>query len=490
MTEEAKPEPTTKATDEKGESKRVLPGLEPVQTQHELDLPTGKLRYTATAGTLPLKDDEGTTEAEVFFVAYTKDGVKDVGSRPLVFAFNGGPGSAAVWLHMGAFGPYRVEMEPEGWMPSPPYHLVANEFTWLEHADLVFIDPVGTGFSRAASEELDKKFWSVKGDIESTGEVIRLFLSRYQRWSSPLFLAGESYGTTRAAGLADHLVDRGIAFNGIILISSALDLRAIFFEQSDDLPFPLFVPSYAATAWYHQRLSADLQGMPLEQVLTEVESWSESEYVTALMKGDQLAEERVGEIAEKLASYTGLSEEYVLASNLRVEIFRFCKELRRGEKRSVGRLDSRFEGIEPEDVREVPEFDPSMLAVLPPYTAMFNDYVRRELGVETDLAYEGLSETVNEKWEWEKGKLPTTGEALRSAFAKHPHMRVFIGQGYYDLATPHFATAYMISHMNVDRSLREQITMQHYKAGHMFYLDTEALAAFTHDAVEFIEGAI
>ncbi|MGA9531789.1 MAG: hypothetical protein WBR18_03655 [Anaerolineales bacterium] len=487
MADEKSAEGTIEESGAKQDTQRKMPSLEPVQTQHELVLPTGKLKYTATAGSLPLKDEKGSTEAEIFFVAYTKDGVKDVASRPLVFAFNGGPGSAAIWLHMGAFGPYRVEMEAEGWMPSPPYHLVPNEFTWLEHADLVFIDPVGTGFSRAASEELDKKFWSVKGDIESTGEVIRLYLSRYQRWSSPLFLAGESYGTTRAAGLAGHLVDRGIAFNGVVLISTALDLRAIFFEQSDDLPFPLFVPSYTATAWYHQRLPEDLQKRALEELLAEVEAWAESDYVVALMKGDQLEEERESEIAEQLARYTGLTVEYVQASNLRIQIHRFCKELRRGEKRSVGRLDSRFQGIEAEDVKEVPEFDPSMLAVLPPYTSTFNDYVRRELGVETDLAYEALSETVNEKWEWEKGKLPTTGESLRSAFAKHPHMHVFIGQGYYDLATPHFATAYMISHMNVDRSLRDQITMRHYQAGHMFYLDTESLAAFTRDVTGFIQ---
>lgn len=489
MTEENTGKNSTSDSEGGNGSRRKMPGLEPVQTQHELKLPAGVLRYTATAGTLPLKDEKGELEAEVFFVAYTKNEVENPSSRPLVFAFNGGPGSAAVWLHIGALGPYRVEMEPEGWMPSPPYHLVPNEFTWLEHADLVFVDPVGTGFSRAASEELDKKFWSFKGDIESIGEFIRLYLSRYQRWSSPLFLAGESYGTTRAAGLADHLVDRGIAFNGIVLISTALDLRAIFFEQSDDLPFPLFVPSYTATAWYHQRLPEDLQRQPLADVLAEVESWSESEYVVALMKGDRLDEKREEELAAQLARFTGLSEEYALASNLRIEIFRFCKELLRGEKRSVGRLDSRFQGIEAEDVKDVPEFDPSMLAVLPPYTSMFNDYVRRELGVETDFAYLALSEAVNEKWEWERGKLPTTGEALRSAFAKHPHMRVLIGQGYYDLATPHFATSYMVTHMNVDRSLREQITMKHYEAGHMFYLDVNSLAAFSGDAVEFIRAS-
>jgi carboxypeptidase C (cathepsin A) len=465
---------------------RAMPGLEPVETQHTLELVDRTLDYKATAGSLPLKDEKGELEAEIFFVAYTLDGVDDVAERPLVFAFNGGPGSASVWLHMGALGPRRVAMEPEGFMPKPPYKLLPNQHTWLEYADLVFVDPVGTGFSRASSEELDKKFWSVKGDIESTGEFIRLYLSRYQRWPSPLFLAGESYGTTRVAGLAGELVDHGIAFNGVILISTALDLRAIFFEQSDDLPYPLFVPTYAATAWYHDRLADDLQAKPLETVLKEVEDWSETEYVVSLMKGDRLTSEEESEVAERLARYTGLSVEYVRATNLRINIHRFCKELRRAEKRSVGRLDSRFEGIEPEGVNDVPEFDPAMLATMPPYTAMFNDYVRRELGVATDFTYQCLSMAVNEKWEWEKGKLPSTGEALRSAFAKHPHMQVFVGQGYYDLATPHFATEYMISHMNVDRALREQISMSHYPAGHMFYLDEGSLATFSSDVADFI----
>lgn len=467
---------------------RALLGLEPVETHHELKLKDRTLKYTARAGVIPLKDEFGETEAEIFFVAYTLDGTEDPTKRPLTFAFNGGPGSASIWLHMGAIGPQRVVMESEGWMPAPPYHLEPNESTWLDQTDLVFIDPVGTGFSRAAKEELDKKFWAVKGDIDSVGEFIRLYLTRYQRWPSPLYLAGESYGTTRAAALADHLVDKGIAFEGVILISTALDLRSIFFTPGDDLPFQLFVPTYTATAWYHQRLAPELQKRPLAELLAEVEDWSGGAYTVALMKGDQLGDEESQAIAEKLASYTGLSLEYVIGSNLRIDIFRFCKELLRHEKRSVGRLDSRFKGIEGLAVTEKPEFDPSNTATIPPFLTTFNAYIRGELGVETDMAYEPLSMHVNEKWEWEHGELPSTGAALRSAVAKNPYMRTLVAQGYFDLATPQFATEYMIDHMNIDPAVRGNISIKYYEAGHMFYLDTAARTRFKSDVAEFVKS--
>lgn len=471
------------------EKKRSLLGLEPVETHHELKLKGRSLKYTARAGVIPLKDVFGETEAEIFFTAYTLDDSGDLATRPLTFAFNGGPGSASIWLHMGALGPRRVVMQDEGWMPPPPYRLEANEGTWLDVTDVVFIDPVGTGFSRAAKEDLDKKYWGVKGDVESVGEFIRLYLTRYQRWNSPLFMAGESYGTTRAAGLAGHLVDRGIAFNGVILISTAINLRPIFFGQGDDLPFQLFVPTYAATAWYHHRLSPELQDKAVPDLMSEVEAWSGGAYTTALMKGDQLDAAEAEAIAGQLSRYTGLPETYVKGSNLRIDIFRFCKELLRYEKRSVGRLDSRFTGIEALAVTEKPEFDPSNTSTTPPFLSMFNYYARHELGVETDLSYEPLSEKVNEAWEWEKGELPHTGEALRVAVAKNPFMKTLVAQGYYDLATPHFATQHMINHMNIDSELRPNIAIKYYPAGHMFYLDRNSLAQFKADVAQFIRDA-
>jgi len=482
--------PEVKQDAKKDEKKRKLLGIEPVETKHKLALKGGPLEYTAQSGMIPLKDEFDETEAEIFFTSYALDDVKDVALRPLTFVFNGGPGSASVWLHMGAIGPKRVVMEPEGWMPAPPYRYEDNVNTWLDQTDLVFIDPVGTGFSRAASDELDKKFCSFKGDIESVGEFIRLYLTRYQRWTSPLFLAGESYGTTRAAALSGHLVDKGIAFNGIVLISTVLDFNAIQFSRANDLPFQLFVPTYAATAWYHGKLSEGLQNLTLNDLVSEVKAWSEGELTLALMKGDRLSEVERRKIARKLARYTGLDIDYVLGTNLRINIFHFCKELLRGDKRSVGRLDSRFKGVEANAVTEHPEFDPSMYAITPPYTAAFNHYVRTELCVETDLTYETLSLAVNRKWEWEKGTMPTTGETLRMALAKNPYTKVLVGQGYYDLATPFFAAEYMFSHMNIDAAQRANVKIAYYEAGHMFYLDVDSLVAFKGDVKTFLNNSI
>jgi carboxypeptidase C (cathepsin A) len=481
-----------KPEDEKEEGndkQRKLLGLEPVETRHELALEGRSIEYTARAGVIPLKDEFDETEAEIFFVAYEAQGIEDPAARPITFLFNGGPGSSSIWLHMGAVGPRRVRMQEKGWMPPPPFVLEENKQSWLDHTDLVFIDPVGTGFSRAAREALDKKYWSFQGDIESVGEFIRLYLTRYQRWLSPMYLAGESYGTTRAAGLAGHLVEKGITFNGIILISTALDLRPIRFGQGDDLPFQLFVPTYAATAWYHEKLDSELVKLSLMDLTAEVKAWSESELTLALVKGDRIGDSERREVARKLARYTGLELDYVLGSNLRINIHRFCKELLRDEKRSVGRLDSRFKGVEALAVTERPEFDPSMVAIRPPFTAAFNDYVRSDLGVETDMPYEALSEKVNEEWEWEKGSLPTTGEALRAAMAKNPYTKVFVGQGYFDLATPYFATEYMITHMNIDPTLRGNVRMETYEAGHMFYLDVDALAALKSHVADFVQDA-
>lgn len=474
--------------DEARPKRRRLLGLEPVETRHELDLPGRRVTYTARAGVLPLRDEFDELEAEMFFVSYELDGVKDRGGRPLAFIFNGGPGSSSIWLHMGAAGPWRVRMEDGGWMPQPPYSLEPNAQTWLDFTDMVFVDPVGTGFSRAAKEDLDRKYWSFKGDVESVGEFIRLYLGRFDRWHSPLYLAGESYGTTRAAGLAGHLVDRGIAFSGLVLVSTALDIRPIDFVTGDDLPYQLFVPTYAATAWYHGRLEPELQKLSLPDLSSKVTEWSEKELGVALAQGDRLPAQRKRELAAQLARFTGLDPEYVLGTDLRVQIHRFCKELLREERRSVGRLDSRFKGIEALAVTEYPEFDPSMNAILPPYVSMLNAYLRSSLGVRTDMPYEAISEKISEKWEWEKGKLPTTGETLRAAMAKNPFMRVLVAQGYYDLATPTYATDYMIAHMNIDPSLRASIMVRAYEAGHMFYLDRESLKAFRADVAAFFEN--
>jgi carboxypeptidase C (cathepsin A) len=459
----------------------------PVVTRHEVRVGGRALRYSVTTGTLPLKNEAGETEAQVFFMAYVADRSGRPERRPLTFSFNGGPGSSSVWLHLGAIGPRRVKMREDGAMPSPPYELVENEHTWLDLTDVVFIDPVGTGYSRAAKPELGKKFWGVKGDVESVGEFIRLYLTRYERWASPLFLVGESYGTTRAAGLSGHLVDQGIAFNGIMLVSSILNFQTARFTKGNDLPYTLFLPTYTATAWYHERLPADLQAQPLAKVLDEVERWTAGDYTLALAKGDRLSAEERQELVQRLARYTGLDPEFVDNSDLRIEIQRFCKELLRDQKRTVGRLDSRFKGVDEKAVSERPDFDPSMAAIRPPYTAMFNDYVRRSLGYKSDLHYYILGGGIG-SWDWGSAGagFPDTSEALRSAFAKNPDMRLFVASGYYDLATPYFATEYTLSHMALDPDQRRRISTAEYEAGHMMYIHEGELARLKRDVEAFI----
>jgi carboxypeptidase C (cathepsin A) len=464
----------------------------PVVTHHEIRVAGKTLKYTATTGMMPLRDAKGEAEAHLFFVAYTLDGVSDSAHRPLMFSFNGGPGSASVWLHLGALGPKRVVMETDGQMPAPPFHLVDNEYTWLDQTDLVFIDPVGTGYSRAAKPELNKKFWSLGGDIQSVGEFIRMYLTRYERWTSPLFLVGESYGTTRAAGLAGYLVERGIAFNGIILVSSILNFETIDFAKGNDLPYVLFLPSYTATAWYHHKLAPDLEA-DLGRTLREVESWAQTGYAEALAKGDRLpAAERQAAI-EKLARYTGLDPRYIDKSDLRVQIFPFSKELLRDQKRSVGRIDSRFKGIDASAAGAEPDFDPSIAAIRPPYTTTFNNYVRGELGYKNDLEYYLLGEGITSPWEWGPGSrpgFPDTSDDLRSAFAKNPYMKLYVASGYFDLATPYFATEYTLAHMGLDPSLRGNIRTGEYEAGHMMYIESKSLAKLKHEVGEFVASAL
>ncbi len=485
-------EPKAPATPEPDTSKAALVEAPPVVTHHELRLGARLLKYTVTTGLMPLRDDQGEIEARVFYMAYALERSGGPETRPLMFSFNGGPGSASVWLHLGALGPRRVHMEADGSMPAPPYRLVDNEHTWLDLTDLVFIDPVGTGYSRPAKPELGKKFWSLKGDLESVGEFIRLYLTRHERWASPLFLVGESYGTTRAAGLAGLLIDRGIAFNGIVLVSSILNFQTARFTPGNDLPYPLFLPTYAATAHYHKALSADLQG-DLSATLREVEAWAAGPYTQALAKGDRLSAQERREVAERLARYTGLSREYVEQSDLRIEIGKFRKELLRARGRSVGRLDARYLGVDPSGTDAEPDFDPSMAAIRPPYTATFNDYVRRTLRYESDTTYHILGGGLAGSWDFGPAAdgFPDTSAALRAALARNPDMRIYVASGLFDLATPYFATEYTLAHMGLDAGQRARIRTGEYAAGHMMYVHAgelarlkEAVAAFMQDALK------
>lgn len=493
-----------RSTDKPTEEAKPTPKDQLVETRHTILLGGQEIRYTVTTGTIVLREEAEKTgekageaegekpKASVFFVAYTRDDVPDKTRRPLTFSFNGGPGSSSVWLHLGLLGPRRVVMQDDGGLPPPPFRLTDNEFSLLDVTDLVFIDPVSTGFSRPVVGEKAKEFHGFKKDIESVGDFIRLYTTRYGRWTSPKFLIGESYGTTRAAGLSGYLQERhGLYLNGIMLISSILDFATADFNPGNDLPYILFLPTYAATAWYHQRLPADLQARPLRDVLAEVAAFALGEYTLALMQGAALsAEARAGSLA-KLARYTGLSADWIDRAELRIEIFRFTKELLRDRRRTVGRLDSRFTGIDRDAVGERHEYDPSLTNITGPYTAALNDYVRCELKFESDLPYEILNPRV---WPWSyaqhENQYVNVAETLRKAMTTNPYLKVFVANGYYDLATPYCATEYTFNHLGLDPTLRSNVSMAYFPAGHMMYIHRPSLAVLREDLTGFLRNAV
>ncbi len=461
----------------------------PVVTKHSITVNGKTLNYTATTGQLPIKSATGEIEALMFYIAYTLDGTPDKKTRPLLFSFNGGPGSSSVWLHMGALGPKRVKMLDDGNLPPAPYQLIDNEGTWLDETDLVFIDPVGTGYSRAARQDLAQRFNSVRGDIQSVGEFIRLYLTRNERWQSPLFLAGESYGTFRAAGLAGALVDQGIALNGIYLISTILQYQTVLTTRGNDLPHILMLPTYTATAWYHKKLPADLQ-KDLKKALAESEAWAITGYAEALAKGDRMTAAQRKAAVDKMARLTGLDPRYVDESELRIPLPRFNRELLRDRKLMVGRLDSRLTGPAPLDAGDSYEFDPSNSAIRPPYTSLFNQYVREQLGYKSDATYFILGGGI-QPWDFNsQNQFVETGDALRAAFAKNPHMKVFVGYGYYDMATPYFAAEYTLSHLGLHPAARANFTHKYYEAGHMMYIHKPSLLQLKQDAAEFLRKSI
>jgi carboxypeptidase C (cathepsin A) len=484
--------------DKKKEDSYLTPEDNIVQTQHMLTIDGKPLNYTATTGTIVLKEESEKDEkaegekakASIFFVAYTKDDVVDAAKRPITFAFNGGPGSSSVWLHLGLLGPKRVHMDDTNVLP-PPYNLVENEYSLLDVTDLVFIDPVSTGFSRAVPGEKPKEFHNFSKDIESVGDFIRLYTTRYQRWNSPKFLAGESYGTTRCAGLSGYLQTRhGMYLNGLMLISSILNFQTARFTNGNDLPYILFLPTYSATAWYHQQLDDDLQA-DLQATLAEVEAFALGEYTLALMQGSALPAKERQAIAAKLSRYTGLSAGYIEKTNLRLEIFRFTKELLREKGLTVGRLDTRFTGIDKDTAGEMFEYDPSHAAIQGAYTAVLNDYMRRDLKFENDIPYEILA-NLYQNWGYDKfeNKFVDVAETLRQAMSINPHLKVLVANGYYDLATPYLATRYTFSHLGLDASLQQNYEMTYYEAGHMMYVHLPSLAQLKEDLARFVKTAV
>lgn len=460
-----------------------------VETEHVAHIAGVDVAYKATAGRIVLKDEEEKAKAAIFFIAYTRNGVDDLSQRPVIFSFNGGPGSSSVWMHLGLLGPRRVLAGDAGQPVAPPYRLTDNEYSLLDRADIVFIDPVSTGYSRPAPGEDARQFHGLEQDIESVGEFIRLYVTRYKRWSSPKFLIGESYGTTRAAGLAGYLQTKhGMYLNGLLLISSVLNFQTLEFESGNDLPYILFLPTYTATAWCHGRLAADLQA-DLQKAIQEAAEFAGGDYARALFLGSALPPDEHAAIVRNVARYTGLSESYVESSNLRIEIFRFCKQLLRDQRRTVGRLDSRFLGIDRDAAGERSETDPSYAAIQGAYSSAMNAYVREELGFEKDLPYAVLT-GLYETWDYSKhqNKYVDVGETLRAAMTQNPFLHVFIANGYYDLATPFFATEYTVNHLHLEPELRDHVRMAYYAAGHMMYVHIESLAKLRADMVSFLDS--
>ena len=467
-------------------------------TQHSVTIGQQEIHYTVIAGTIVLKEEQEKdsksdgekAKASVFFVAYTLDNVGDTAKRPITFSFNGGPGSSSVWLHLGVLGPRRVETDQQGNLLQPPYQLVENQYSILDQTDLVFIDPISTGFSRVVQGEEAKQFHGFRKDIESIGDFIRLYTTRYQRWTSPKFLIGESYGTTRAAGLSGYLQERhGLYLNGIMLISSVLDFQTIRFMNGNDLPYILYLPSFTATAWYYNLLDEELQA-DLYQTLREVEEFAVGEYTVALMKGTDLLEDERQEVIRKLTRYTGLPIDYIGRTDLRVNIMRFCKELLRNQGKTVGRFDSRFTGLDRDSVGERFEYDPSYTNILGPYTATLNDYLRSQLEFESDLAYEILTDRVH-PWNYDthQNQYVNVTETLRKAMTTNPYLKVFVASGYYDLATPYMATRYTFNHLGLDKSLQQNVSMSFYEAGHMMYVHQQSLIQLKEDLEGFIQLA-
>ncbi|MGH8791675.1 MAG: S10 family peptidase [Stackebrandtia sp.] len=471
------------------DSKAAEPCDDLVVTTHAV----GDLDYTATCGRIVLReevfeDDKFTghrPKAEVSVTSYTLDGV-DSTRRPVTFAFNGGPGSSSVWLHLGVFGPRRVVSGDVGAMEPPPYDLVDNDETLLRHSDLVFIDPVSTGFSRAVGGEKAKPYHGFKGDMESVAEVIRLWTTRNNRWMSPKYLAGESYGGTRAGALAEHLQTRyNMYLNGIVLIAPALDFTTFHFSEGNDATFPMFLPTYASIAHYHGLHP----GRSHAEVVDEAREYAAAEFPRVLALGARLSPEERSRAVAKVAKLTGLSEEYVDAVNLRVEDVRFFTELLRGRRKVVGRLDSRFTGPDVDYGRERMSADPFLNAIFGPYAAALNHYLRAELEYKNDLPYEIISRNVH-PWSYEdfEGAHVTVVDKLAAAMRTNPHLRVHVALGYYDGGIPFASVEHSIAHLAIPPELYDNVEIKHYPTGHMMYVHEESRVRQSRDLAAFVTG--
>ena len=525
---EAKAAAAKSAPDEKKSKEDSADETPPLSiTAHSITVGGRLIHYHATAGYMLLQEEEGKPlvpglppvpgaapapsekpdaddkkpkdglkpKAKVFFVAYTLDEVKDPATRPLTFAFNGGPGSASIWLHMGSMAPRRANLTDEGEAPPPPYGVIDNESTWLDRTDLVFIDPVSTGYSRTMPKEDPHQYHGLKEDIASVGDFIRLYTTRNERWLSPKIVLGESYGTTRAAGLSDYLQGRyGIYLNGIILVSSVLSYQTLEFTPQNNDPYIGFLPTYATAAWYHRKLSPDLQARSVSDVAEEARAFVTRDYAPALEQGDRLPAADRQRIAAALSRLTSLPADYILQRKLRITDGAFFGHLLLSEGRVLGRYDARFTGLRYEPGTDIPEdgsleYDPSDEAVNGPLTAAFNDYVRRELNYKTDIPYEGVADVQPWNFGDAGAGFPNTAEDLRHAMTRNPYLKVWVTCSYFDLATPFFAAESIVAAMNLEPAVRANLRFTYYESGHMLYIHNPSRVKFKSDFESFLQDA-
>lgn len=468
----------------------------PVTTKKSIGVRGQTVAYTTYAGMLPIHNPQ-TNEVEggMYYMAYVRDG-QNPATRPISFIFNGGPGSSSVWLHLGAWGPKRVRLNPDGSAPPPPYTFEDNPHTLLDQTDLVFIDPIGTGYSRAVTPQLGARFWGLEEDLRSVAEFIRLYLTRFDRMASPKFVGGESYGTMRTAGLSGVLASQGIVLNGILLISTVLNHGYSQQQRANDVAFINFLPHYTATAWYHKKLPPDLQRLTLEQVTQQAERWAVNEYALALVKGNRLTPAERDQVVEQMARLTGLPKSFVELNDLRVTLGDFDAELLKDQRARVGRLDSRFTGFSPllsaggGGPGGGGAGDPSMSIIRNTFTPVFTEYARRELNYRNDDVYYILGGGIG-PWKYPENQYGTVMPHLERAMAINPYMKVFFAQGYYDGATPYFATEYTVSHLSVDpKLLRSNVQQERYAAGHMMYIDEPSARKLRADLARFYTSAL
>jgi len=461
---------------------------------HSISVGGRTLAYHATAGTLTIRDTEGKPRASIFYVAYTLD-TKDQRRRPVTFFYNGGPGSASLWLHMGSLGPMRIQTANPEYIKPAPYAFGPNPDTLLDTSDMVFIDAPSAGYSRPLGDAKEKDFWGVDSDADAFANAIIRYVTINGRWNSPKFLFGESYGTTRSGALAWQLADRGVALNGVVLLSSIMNygVRQPGFDQL----YIGYLPSYAATAWYHNRVAN--KPADVASFVQEARDYAVGPYASALAKGALISPQERDAVAAKLSYFTGLSPEFLKQSDLRIGLSRFRKNVLRDRRLSVGRYDSRYTGVDADAASDDPEFDASDTAISGAFIATFHDYLTRDLGYKTDMPYrQSASEVEGFKWDWshrapgsrQAQAAPDTAIDLSAAMRTNPYLKLMSANGYYDMATPFFSTEYDINHMLLQPDQQRNIEFHYYPSGHMVYLNPDALHQLHRDTAGFITRAV